>query len=361
MRLRVSHFIRVSGIVLAGILFQIPSTKGGIDKPTANPPMADLDLRGYLVTLNRVSAAVQDLPAHLAGISSLRASLPKSWRVTMVGGKRYCEVSTVWLDSALARMQTDPANLIPVQKNILEHLKLLQEQAKSLDTSQSGVANANANVLPRLNAILQRNEFSSVQPPTWWQKLTARMGGWARRMLTKLLSGKGKHQAVRLVFVWLSIIALFILLAWILGRALVRTAKHAELELGTPMPAGKSWRVWAQEALAAARESRFREAVHFGYWAGVYRLQDLGALKLENARTPREYLRLLEPGSSNVPAQSSDEHATNYRAPLQNLTRQLELTWYGCQPATEHDFAETIENLEALGCRFPSDQSIAGC
>src|ERR1700687_1916025 len=116
-RLRVSHFIRVSGIVLAGILFQIPSTKGGIDKPTANPPMADLDLRGYLVTLNRVSAAVQDLPAHLAGISSLRASLPKSWRVTIVGGQRFFEVSTVWLPSGLAPMQKNSANLFSFPKN----------------------------------------------------------------------------------------------------------------------------------------------------------------------------------------------------------------------------------------------------
>jgi hypothetical protein len=362
LRLRILHFIRVSAVVLAGVPFQIPSTRGAMDTPAANPPMVDLDLHGYVVTLNRVATAVQDLPAHPAGISSLRASLPKSWRVTMVGGRQPCEVPTAWLDSALARIQKNPANLSPVQKTILEHLKLLQEQAKLLDTSKSGEANAivDANVLPRLNVILQRSEFSSVQPPTWWQKFTARAGRWARRVLTRLLSGEGKHQAVRLVFVWSSIIALFIFLAWILGRALVRTAKHAELELGTPLPAGKSWRAWAQEALAAARDSRFREAVHFGYWAGVYRLQDLRALTLEDARTPREYLRMLEPDSSNLPAQSLEEHAPNYRTPLQNLTRKLELTWYGCQPATEHDFAETIENLEALGCRFPSGQPIAG-
>lgn len=356
----VSTFACILASVLASMFFQTPSMQGRTNKLVVPPPVADLDVRAYRVTLSRVAAAVQELPTHPAAISSLRASLSTSWRVTTPGGAEHAEISTAWLNSALASMQNNPANLVPIHKDILAHLKILQEQAESLDTAKTSAVNPSA--LPRLNAILQRSEFTSVQPPTWWQQFTARVGNWAHGALSKIFGGKGKYQAGRLVFVWSSIIALFVFLAWIMGRAVMRTARHTELALGTPAPAKKSWRAWAQEALAAAKELRFREAVHFGYWAGVYRLQDLGALKLESARTPREYLRMLYADASNLPAQAqlSTDHYATYRAPLQNLTRKLELTWYGCQPATKHDFAETIENLEALGCRFPSDQPIAG-
>lgn len=361
LRGRRCRFVPVAVIVLAAMIVEIApaiaSAFASAETPASNSAAVDLDSRAYLGTLRRVSAAVQDSVSHPANIGPLRASLPKSWRVG--AGEQQIELSTEWLDSSLAALQTNPATRASVQKDILGHLKILQEQAETLEAPGPSAPSSNAR--ERLTAILQRSEFNSVQQPTWWESFTARVGLWVRRLLTKLFSGNGKRQTLRVVFVWTAIALLFIFLAWILSRALVRAAKHTALELGHPLPAGKSWRDWAQEALAAAKQSRFRDAIHLGYWAGIYRLQDLGALHLELARTPREYLRMLEPTASNsAPLSPSAANSTEYRPALARLTRKLERTWYGFEPATRDDFAETIKNLEALGCHFPSGQPTVG-
>jgi hypothetical protein len=80
---------------------------------------------------------------------------------------------------------------------------------------------------------------------------------------------------------------------------------------------------------------------------------------MEPDRTPREYLRILagsapqESGGTASGAASEAELSQRGEA-LAALTRRLEVTWYGCKAATDNDFRATIENLEALGCRFPS-------
>jgi hypothetical protein len=58
----------------------------------------------------------------------------------------------------------------------------------------------------------------------------------------------------------------------------------------------------------------------------------------DQARTPREYLRLLAADSQ-------------HRGTLTRLTRRLEVTWYGREIAGPETFAETVANLEELGCR----------
>jgi hypothetical protein len=136
------------------------------------------------------------------------------------------------------------------------------------------------------------------------------------------------------------------LLAVMLFRALQREEKREELKLeGPPLP-GRTWREWFREAEAAAKTGDFRKAIRAAYWAGVSRLEELGAWTPDRARTPREYLRLL---------QAQDER----RRPLGELTRRFELTWYGYVEATPVEYRETLGQLEVLGCRLPSNPAIA--
>ena len=79
-------------------------------------------------------------------------------------------------------------------------------------------------------------------------------------------------------------------------------------------------------------------AVNLAYWGGISFLEESGMWRPDQARTPREYLRLL-------PADSQ------HRATLSTLTRQLEVTWYGNQQASPDTFSETLIHLEELGCR----------
>jgi hypothetical protein len=100
----------------------------------------------------------------------------------------------------------------------------------------------------------------------------------------------------------------------------------------------KRWRVWMREAREAAAKGQWRDAVHLGYWAGISFLEENGMWRPDGARTPREYLKLLP----------ADSH---HRSTLKELTRRLEVTWYGKEAAGPQTFSETVANLEELGCR----------
>src|SRR5207244_11963010 len=65
----------------------------------------------------------------------------------------------------------------------------------------------------------------------------------------------------------------------------------------------------ASEAVAAGD---YREAVRLAYWAGVYRLEELGQWRVERTRTHREYLRMLPRESSR-------------HAPLAAITERFEM------------------------------------
>ncbi|HEY1860025.1 MAG TPA: DUF4129 domain-containing protein, partial [Gemmataceae bacterium] len=105
-------------------------------------------------------------------------------------------------------------------------------------------------------------------------------------------------------------------------------------------------REWASDALAAAERGDYREAVHCAYWAAVVRLETLGLLKRDRARTPRESLRNLDP------------HPTEQRL-LREFTRHFELIWYGYRPASAQDWSEARAHLEKMGCLTPSTPATA--
>jgi len=149
----------------------------------------------------------------------------------------------------------------------------------------------------------------------------------------------------------------FLIVALWIVRILMRAARSEALRVDGAFPAGKQWRDWAREALEAARGGDHRSALHAAYWAGVYRLADLGAWQIDRTRTPREYLRLLRKRPSAIAGASFDSEGTQFPVrvdTLAALTRSMEASWYGSSPATERDFEAAIENLEELGCKLRS-------
>ncbi len=254
-------------------------------------------------------------------------------------------------------MDATPKLRASMEKDLLARLAILREEAAAFETpsAEPDVAVARA----RVTEILKRREFESVSPPGWFQKLGQRVASWIMRTLRRILRPILAIPHSGEVLIWGVVAILFLLLALLVARVLLRTARAMNLSLDSPIPAGKTWRDWAREALEAAARRDYRDAVHRGYWAGIFRLWDLGALKLERDRTPREYLRMLAEGHAErgEPAPPSDRSPVNLleqRTALATLTRRLEVTWYGYQVTTHEDFRATIENLEALGCRFPS-------
>jgi hypothetical protein len=315
----------------------------------------ETDLRGYIAELDHVSTAVSGLAENPSQIAPLRDSLPKMWLVRAEG--QTFSVSTEWLVSTLATMDSTPKLRASLEKDLLARLAIFREEAAGFEkpSAEPDAAVARA----RVTEILKRREFESVSPPGWFQKLGQRVASWILRTLRRILRPILAIPHSSEVLIWGVVAILFLLLALLVARVLLRTARTANLSLDSPIPPGKTWRDWAREALEAAARRDYRDAVHRGYWAGVFRLWDLGALQLEGDRTPREYLRILAESHAerSEPGPASDRSLANLleqRTALATLTRRLEVTWYGYQVTTHEDFRATIENLEVLGCRFPS-------
>jgi hypothetical protein len=95
------------------------------------------------------------------------------------------------------------------------------------------------------------------------------------------------------------------------------------------------------DARRSAARGDYREAIRLAYWACIYRLEDLGIWKVDQTRTHREYLSLLNPAQPEW-------------GPLSVVTRQFEFAWYAGRPSSERDFEATLTELEALGCAVRS-------
>jgi Domain of unknown function (DUF4129) len=92
---------------------------------------------------------------------------------------------------------------------------------------------------------------------------------------------------------------------------------------------------WAELAKAEAARQDWRAAVHCLYWATIVMMEGRKLWRQNRARTPREYLLLLEPGSGMQQA-------------LRRLTQIFERIWYGLRPASESDYAKALSLFEEL-------------
>jgi hypothetical protein len=92
---------------------------------------------------------------------------------------------------------------------------------------------------------------------------------------------------------------------------------------------------WMHEAEQYAGRERFRDAVHCLYWASIAALEGRRLWQPDRARTPREYLRLLDPASSLAPL-------------LGRQTRSFESIWYGLRPADRADYDHALQLHQQL-------------
>ena len=147
------------------------------------------------------------------------------------------------------------------------------------------------------------------------------------------------------VVAWIVVGLAFLALAYFVYRNLAGRSRLQESPVETPADLSDS-RQWAREALAAAERGDYREAVHCAYWAAIARVETLGLLKRDRARTPRESLRLLDP------------HPSEQKL-LREFTRHFELIWYGYRPASVQDWSDARAHLEKMGCLPPSTLATA--
>jgi len=304
----------------------------GAALPHAGSASAVYDATSFAIMLRRIAGVLQKKPSPVQ-MTALRDSLPESWTVST--SDRTYSVSTEQLRNELAAKSSTKA------KVWVDHLATEMESfstAKAIDTRETRA---------ELEHILARPEFTGVRPPTPWELLRQRITDWLERQLDKIFRAIGRHPIGGEILFWLIILAGVGGIALALIRYLASRDRMNALTKGESMVTARLWQEWIRAAREAANRGDFREAVHSAYWAGIVKLEDVGALPRDRTKTPREYLGLVTQEPATALAS-----APPVREPLAALTSRLERVWYANRGAGPEDFRESLKQLEALGCRL---------
>jgi hypothetical protein len=292
-------------------------------------PPQKFSLLEYVSELDHVttlaSQALDDKAAAQQAIEDLRGD----WTVSAEGQSFI--INTGWLTDQFEKLQKKPTT--SVRDDIIGRLNAMKANATGFQKEPSDAATARE----KLAQILARSEFHQVHGATPWDRLKYRIELWIYRVLSKMF-GSSSAPTVGRIFVWTLVGVAALALAYFIFRTIRQNARLESIMPEVLPVSAKQWRVWMKEAQAAAAKGLWRDAVHLAYWGGISFLEENGMWRPDQARTPREYLRLLP---------SDSQH----RASLKTLTRRLEVTWYGNEMAGPETFSETVANLEELGCR----------
>lgn len=329
---------RMRPIVLCLLLAATVCARGR--STTSAPPAANgatLDLSGYLAALDRCSAAAARLKEHPAEAVTLKQSLPASWSVT-AEGERF-DVSTGWLRQDLDAFPTEPSRIAERSRQILTRLQAMRASAATLVEAERSVDRTADPAAARqhLGTILKRREFARVETHSPFRIWRDRAVGWVEDKLSRLFARISIRSGLGSLVFWVLALGLGVaMIAWLIRSILQVVPRPAR-----PLPAGaatpEGWRRWAAEAVDRARRNEFREAIGLAYRAALYRLEEAGLWQVDDARTPREYLRLLPENHGQYP-------------PLAALTHRFERSWYGGRAASADDFQHTVAELKDLGC-----------
>jgi hypothetical protein len=282
----------------------------------------------YIQELDRISQLAHEAGVDHAAAQTAINDLRGGWTIH-TGGASF-DLSTSWLVSQFEKLQ---AGANPdVQEQLLGRISAMKADAIGFQQPASDIGETRA----ALDKILARPEFHHVHGPTWLDRLEYKLSEWLFRLLSKFVNSSSVPVIGRSL-VWVLVGLAVAALAWFIYREMKRNARvEGMIPEVTPVSA-KGWCIWLDEARAAAAAGNWRDAVHLAYWSGISFLEAGGMWRPDAARTPREYLKLMA--------------ENELRPALSMLTRQLEVTWYGYQPAGPESFAEAMAQLEKLGCR----------
>lgn len=288
----------------------------------------------YRRQLHEFSGKIQSLDGHPDEAGSVIAAIPDQVNIDATG--REITFSYRPLKDALTQFsKADSRHQAEYLKHISAYLATLEEQAGLYEQPPGEPAASRQ----KLSEILARREFRNVHRPGFKETLLAKVFRWLSRLFGKIHFGSSSAFSILQVIVYALVgAALLILVLWTVKRLRRKEEELPPREIIPFSPSARSWRAWLADARAHADKQDWRNAIHLAYWAGISFLESGGAWKPNRARTPREYLRLLSTLNPN-------------HRPLLALTSKFEVVWYGDRPAAQHDFQDTLGQLEKMGCR----------
>ena len=222
--------------------------------------------------------------------------------------------------------------------------QLLEDARKRL---AADLSQANPETLPAPNhgpehaahrQVLAGREYRNVEEPDVKDSALEKVGNWLNRLLDRAVKASANAPWLGRALVWGFILAVCVALVWGLLQLERRWRVRLVPEDRRPAPDAASaipWQLWLEDARRAASAGQWREAIHFLYWAAISRLESKRLWPADRARTPREYLALVDPEDPRQPA-------------LATLTGSFEHVWYGGRPAEESDYRRAEQIATAL-------------
>jgi hypothetical protein len=332
-----AHILRLTSLLLIAGIFPLDLWGRPGD---SQAPTKEISLQEYVTELGTASAALEgESPTT---IHTFRLSLPKEWVV--LTDSQSMRVKTDWLSGALLAEENAPKVSTDQLRQGRQRLAALREAAEALlsPADRADLDQSRAHV----ERILRDREFQGSHEPSWLDKLQARVRLWISSHLEKLLGRMGISASVGNAIAWTLVTLVGLLFVFWAVRSVMNAATRSVMDLRGAVPAGQDWRYWAGEARAAAERGDYRAAIHAAYWTAVAQLEENQLLPEDRSRTPRESLRLVQPGSAAYD-------------PLAHLTRRFEVTWYGYHMATSADWVDVRKQLETLECLRSSTHAIA--
>ena len=325
-----SRFNARAATGIAALLLTCAATGWAAD--IATKAVAESDLRSDLTRLQTVVAACQ-----AAAQTCDPAAVGDDLRIGDPAHGGY-EVHWQWLRDALEKSKplqdANRANALRDSSAQLDNIEAeLGAAANGTQDEQHTFAQARSTAA----GILSQREFQRHEELTWWDRLKARFFGWLMRLLNGLQTAGAGVPWLGTLLEWLLFAGAAVVLLIFLLRNLNRQRLRVSMEGAAPVktPWDREATDWAQLAERFAGEREWREAVHCLYWAAIVSLESRRAWRHNPTRTPREYLRLLKPGS---PQQRG----------LRGLTRIFERVWYGLREARPEEYSEARELYEGL-------------
>jgi hypothetical protein len=183
----------------------------------------------------------------------------------------------------------------------------------------------------KADAILVHPEFATVREDSIWGRILARIAMWLDSFFNHVAQFGKRSPWIGPVMEWGLIgIALICLAVWtirVLQRQRLAVRVEAERQIEPWEEVARNWYSLAEEQAA---RGEWREAVHCLYWASIAVLEGRRFWTPNRARTPREYVRLLEAGSVRWSL-------------LRQQTQGFEHVWYGLRDAAPEDYEHALE------------------
>jgi hypothetical protein len=299
---------------------------------TGSTAFAQSTVEGLVADLDRLRSAIASTPHEQ--LHELAATVPPSWNVVHEG--QPFDVPAEWITRALEEARKEPSAW-PARRDALSaRVEATRREVASLlgHTSRTDVERSRQVAA----AVLARKEFQRSASDTVFAQLRRRITEWLISMWDRFGGSRlGTRQATTVV-AWVSAIAALLALSWWLVSSLLRTSDRGGLSLTAPVARRRSARAWARQAAAAPDA---REVVRCAYRAAVVSLEEEGAWRADEARTPREHLRLLPTAHRRRPI-------------FADVARRFEEVWFGAKTPTAEDAQSVLSRLRELGC-LPAD------